>query len=155
LSIGHLRTGRGKVSESISKINGKGISAALYGGDDSLRQFAYHIRSHRAVILAALVRVERERYRSLIGPCAYSADQFAGQTFYFDTSYVRGKIEIDPEETGNDLFQDLLSASPLPLHRPGGRYCRKIRAWNDCQVVHRYSIAPPVPAGGKVLPSKV
>ena len=137
------------------KIPGKGISAALYGGHDSLRQFGCHIRIHRAVILAALVGVERERYGSLIRARAYPADQPAGQTFYLDAGYVCGKIEIDPEEPDNDFFQNLLSAPPLPFCRPSGRGRRVIRAWSDCQTVHRYNIAPPVSAGGKVLSSKV
>jgi len=150
-----LRAGWGKVFESVSKIPCKGISTALYGRDDLLRQFAHHIRIHRTAILAALVRVEGERYGSLIRAVAYPANQPSGQTFYFDAGYVFGKIEIDPEEPGNDLFQDRLSAPRLPLRRPVGRDCRVIRPWNDCQTVHRCSIAPPVPAGGKVLPSKV
>jgi hypothetical protein len=119
------------------KIPGKGISAALYGRDDVLRQFAHHIRIHRAAILAALMRIEGEGCGSLVGTASYPADQLASQTFQFDTGYVRGKIEIDPEKTDNDLFQDLLPAPSLPLHGPVGRDGVVRWAWNDCQTVHR------------------
>jgi len=150
-----LRAGWGKVFESVSKITSKEISATLYSSDGSLCQFAHRIRIHRTAILATLVRGKGEDYGSLICPCAYPADQFAGQNIYFDTGYVGGKIEIDPKEAGHDFFQNILPAPPLPLCRPVGRDCRVIRAWNDRQIVHRYSIAPAAPAGGKVLPSKV
>jgi len=62
--------------------------------------------------------VKGEGYGSLVGAASYPADQLAGQTFYFDAGYVGGKIEMDPEEADNDLFQDLLPAPALPLGGP-------------------------------------